>query len=328
MDTQQQKQQTSAAAAQNLQQPTTMRLHADSRKCSACNHSNELEALYCEECGKALQTAKCPHCGSTTEPGDDICERCGTWQLAGQCMFCYAPLEDDDLFCSECGNPVEGVVCPQCGNRGCFDFCAACSIPLTETAKLMLQDATEDPNIKGLVLLIENFSLNAHPSANPSCSPSTADTTRKKAFNASQKADMAALEDYLARLRKQRNLEATMPETISLFSQEQRESIGRLNDQIVMEKERKRLETERLRAEVNNLLQSYSDKIFRTSQEARRFFSTIKAAVSKEALNMLNNYELVWKCNAYNRWHPNETHCAKPHLGGNWLFVPGPIDWK
>ncbi|MEI6207519.1 MAG: zinc ribbon domain-containing protein [Desulfuromonadales bacterium] len=328
MDAQQQKQQTSSATAQSTLKSATAGTDSDCRTCSACNHSNELEASYCEECGQALQKAECLHCGFITEQGGDICERCGTWQLAGQCMFCYAPLADDDLFCSECGNPAEGVVCPECGNRGCFDYCATCSIPLTETAKQMLQEAAGDPKIKELVLLLENISIQAPPSANPS-----------------QKQEMAALESYLVRVRKQRSPEMTRPETVSLFSHEQKESINMLHDEIVRDAERKRQEAEEQRrldeeenekqrvemghqmALVNNLLATLSDRKFQTSQDARRFFGTIKAALPKGAVKNLNNLEMVWKCNAYNTVHPDDTRCASPQEGGVWFFVPGPLDW-
>jgi len=326
MDAQQQ--QNALATARKIQQPSNTSLHTGKQTCFACNHLNDLEALYCEECGQALKASECKQCGSITEPGDDICERCGTWQLAGQCMFCYAPLEDDDVFCSECGNPVEGVICPLCGNRGCFDYCAHCSIPLTDTAKQMLQEAAEDPKIKEFALLIEKLSNNA-PYTNTSRSTSILDTDcLNKSVNSSKKGEMTALENYLVSVRKQQSPEETKTVTVSLFSQEQKESINSLNDEILKEEERKRVEAERQMELLNNLLQSLSDKDFQTSQDARRFFGTIKASVSKEALNKLNNCELIWKCNAYNRWHPNETHCAKPHMGGSWLFVPGPIEWK
>ena len=357
MNVQQQKQQISVAASQDTQPYTTIHQHcdsdSDSQTCSACSHSNGLEALYCEECGHSLQTSLCPQCGAAVEEGDDICEGCKTWLLVGQCMFCYATLESDDTFCSECGNPADGVVCPQCGSKGCFDYCGTCGIPLTETAHQLLVEAASDPQIQELVSLIDNFSRMESSLADLVPELSTVDAANREPVHSNHREELDALENYLARMREKNTATVIKPAAVSLFSQAQEESINRRHDGIVKEEERKRLEAEekrrleaveaerqrveaenrRIEAErqrelVNKMLESISDKNFRTSQDARRFFATIKAALSKEAHHKLNNYELLWKCNAYNCRHPNETYCSKPHKGGAWIFVPKPVDWE
>ena len=125
--------------------------------CPQCGHINDEDAVFCAECGAALQEPKkCPQCGATAIPGADICEACGTWLLKGQCLFCYKHIEDGKDYCGECGNSANGIICPHCGKPSIFDFCSACGIPLSIQAKEMVQDATQDPEYQEMASLFEH----------------------------------------------------------------------------------------------------------------------------------------------------------------------------
>jgi len=45
-------------------------------RCSGCDHENQADALFCEECGSALETP-CPQCGQKLRPGSKFCRKCG-----------------------------------------------------------------------------------------------------------------------------------------------------------------------------------------------------------------------------------------------------------
>jgi len=45
-------------------------------KCTACDHENRADRLFCAECGTSLATA-CGACGSQNEPGEKFCGKCG-----------------------------------------------------------------------------------------------------------------------------------------------------------------------------------------------------------------------------------------------------------
>jgi len=45
-------------------------------RCGQCSHPNQADALFCEECGAALEIA-CPQCGQTLRPGAKFCRKCG-----------------------------------------------------------------------------------------------------------------------------------------------------------------------------------------------------------------------------------------------------------
>jgi class 3 adenylate cyclase len=44
--------------------------------CLSCNHSNETDAKFCENCGRALERA-CPNCGNAVSPSAKFCKHCG-----------------------------------------------------------------------------------------------------------------------------------------------------------------------------------------------------------------------------------------------------------
>ena len=45
-------------------------------KCPRCQHENQLDAVFCEECGSRLEGA-CPNCGAQNRAGAKFCRKCG-----------------------------------------------------------------------------------------------------------------------------------------------------------------------------------------------------------------------------------------------------------
>ncbi|HRR95444.1 MAG TPA: zinc ribbon domain-containing protein [Candidatus Ratteibacteria bacterium] len=70
------------------------------------------------------------------------------------CEFCHTPIEPGQIYCSECGNPTKKTVCPNCGNASYFDFCEICNMPLTPTAKEIVEKIKQDPEKQDLIEFI------------------------------------------------------------------------------------------------------------------------------------------------------------------------------
>jgi len=45
-------------------------------RCAQCQHENEADAAFCEECGAKLELL-CPGCGQPVKPGAKFCKKCG-----------------------------------------------------------------------------------------------------------------------------------------------------------------------------------------------------------------------------------------------------------
>ncbi len=52
-------------------------------QCSACQHENETEDLFCAQCGSAL-VARCEHCSAELKPDAKFCTKCGTTVVSTQ----------------------------------------------------------------------------------------------------------------------------------------------------------------------------------------------------------------------------------------------------
>ena len=303
--------------------------------CPSCGHGNADSAMFCAECGHSLHApTTCPECNAAAKPGADICEVCGTWLLPGQCKFCSEHIGEGQEYCGTCGNPVAGIQCPGCGKRSYFDFCKTCAIPLSSQAHQLALAALEDPEQRELATLLEELhELQFEGKAASNVSMVSA-------------APAVVVDDQIARMRLARAaLSAhSAPQYVkvqpkSLFSDQQKEHINQLGDQIIQEEERQRLEKERLRLEaerkrqeqeerrrkvqeqVNQALSRLAGKTFSSSQEARRFFMAMVSALPEEATHALNSSgRLRWRCHAYSCEHDSPAGCSAPSQGGIWLI--------
>jgi len=47
-------------------------------RCHKCNHSNDADARFCDQCGAPLEkTRHCPNCGELNDPDARFCDNCG-----------------------------------------------------------------------------------------------------------------------------------------------------------------------------------------------------------------------------------------------------------
>jgi hypothetical protein len=47
-------------------------------RCHKCNHTNDADARFCDQCGAPLEKTKpCPGCGELNDPDARFCDNCG-----------------------------------------------------------------------------------------------------------------------------------------------------------------------------------------------------------------------------------------------------------
>jgi len=82
---------------------------AEGRVCRSCSHVNDVDAMFCEECGNGFESTEkaCPVCGEM----------------------------NSGVYCSFCGACIEGYTCGGCNSLQYSDFCANCGEPLTDMAR-------------------------------------------------------------------------------------------------------------------------------------------------------------------------------------------------
>jgi len=92
---------------------TVQKKSQSERVCSSCGNLNDLDALFCGECGNGFETAEkpCPVCGEL----------------------------NSGIYCEFCGANTEGYTCKQCNTIQYTDFCGECGEPLTEMAMNFIQ---------------------------------------------------------------------------------------------------------------------------------------------------------------------------------------------
>lgn len=297
--------------------------------CNNCGYENELGAKFCAECGANLSSLlNCPNCGSKVYPDADICEACGEWLLKGKCYFCYADLTGDEKFCPICGNSTQGIICPTCGTHNIFDFCKKCNTPLTEAAQEELKKVSENPFFKQLENLSSEIDLLKEESINEEELKKEIEKAEKELAKEKQKYEEALKKEkeiqMMMRLEQLSNntrssTNSTKKEEVKndiqekpFMSEEHVKYIERAKQTLQNAEERmkERLNKER---ELQQELNKVSQLTFATAQEARRFFNATKPKLYPDKPK-------YWECNYVHYMHPGPHDCARPELGGRWVF--------
>ena len=267
-------------------------------KCRTCGHENLDSSRFCAACGSSLGGA-CPRCHTPSLPGADICESCGLWLLAGQCPFCGQPVGADQTYCGQCGNEASGISCPSCGKRSTFDFCPHCAKPLSRQAEALVSTASSDPSQLALASLVRELrTADALPCPH---GPVAALASSRQVDDARQ---LKAARQAVAQIT---HAPTYRPSFGPLFSDDQRQGISRLADQVAAEQARLRLEEQRrlqeeirqqeeaerkrreqeedrqrLLDKINKALSASRGKTFASHQEARRYFMSVVAGLPEE----------------------------------------------
>lgn len=282
--------------------------------CGNCGHRNEPGAKFCEECGNPLGAFNCKNCGTPYQPGQDLCEKCGASLVENACRFCYAQVEPDDKFCPECGNPTEGIKCGKCGTLSFFDFCPGCNNPLTDAALAEIAKSKNDPQIKKINSLFEEFTLLEEEDEEDA---PTQQELMQQSLQEEMELERQKLKEKFEKMKQQFQTfdggkeEKTKPKPAPEKSKPNVPVFKEKKNRAEREAKKKEL-LKQIQAEMDKL----KDRTFSDPQAARRFFNANRPA---------GNY--VWNCNFNDSVHPDPNNCGNPEKGGHWIILYEDIEW-
>jgi membrane protein involved in colicin uptake len=216
-------------------------------------------------------------------------------------------------FCPECGNSRDGIQCPDCGNLSIFDFCTKCGKPLTEGAKMALEQAKNDPDAKAMVEAVQQAAgieeelakLNAIIAAEPVTAPPR---VKKERFSDAQMAAILKTEQNMdaAALRRAED-EKKMAETAKKDAEAKK--LAAIQEAIAKKNALEKQQADAFAA-AEAALMKFKNKTFISHQEARRFHNAIKPCGDDVS---------GWLCNFTNTVHSDGPNgCDEPGHGGYW----------
>lgn len=253
-------------------------------KCPHCGTINEPEALFCASCGEPIGKASCPNCGAPIDPDADFCETCRHYIRKDVCSFCGARLTGHEAFCPECGSPRGGIVCPVCNTLNDFSFCKQCGTPLTDEARLMLEQLKQTPEYKEMQMLADEI----------------------------QRLDMTMpYSSEREKLRDQKNTQ--LRERVLKLLAEDR---GNVNP--VIPPSTKRMSKEEYDAKKQERIDRLTEILERMAQRPQPQPAKVRnyAMACKP-----QGVRLAWECNFKHALHSSPCGCAKPQMGGKWIIL-------
>lgn len=253
-------------------------------QCPHCGTINEPEALFCASCGEPIGKASCPNCGAPIDPDADFCETCRHYIRKDVCSFCGARLTGHEAFCPECGSPRGGIVCPVCNTLNDFSFCKQCGTPLTDEARLMLEQLKQTPEYKEMQMLADEI----------------------------QRLDMTMpYSSEREKLRDQKNTQ--LRERVLKLLAEDR---GNINP--VIPPSTKRMSKEEYDAKKQERIDRLTEILERMAQRPQPQPAKVRnyAMACKP-----QGVRLAWECNFKHALHSSPCGCAKPQMGGKWIIL-------
>ena len=269
-----------------MNQQMQMNMHAaHGVACPYCGTVNDAEAVFCASCGSQIGKMSCPNCGAELDADADFCETCRRYVRKDVCSFCGAHLEGNEAFCPECGSPRGGIVCPVCHTMNDFSFCKQCGTPLTDDAKMLMEQIREMPEYIEM----------------------------KKVADELQELDLTL--PYSSELEKTRDEQNSRlrERVLTLLAQDR----GTPNP-IIPESENKRMSKE----EYDQKKQEYLEKISALLDKMAQQPQPRAAQVRNYAMACRpQGVRLAWQCNYKHALHSSPCGCAKPQMGGKWLVL-------
>lgn len=126
--------------------------------CPSCNHQNEIDSSFCENCGHDLRDIGSPMKAAAMPPagGGLTCSSCGYSNIPGAafCENCGTPIEPGSLPVPPSGTPpiVPGqnmipIICSSCGHQNVpgSKFCENCGKELKQVAPVNLPQVAPEP---------------------------------------------------------------------------------------------------------------------------------------------------------------------------------------
>lgn len=258
---------------------------AAGKPCPYCGAINDLEAVFCAQCGQAISKTACPHCGAEMDPDSDFCEMCHKYTRKDVCSYCGARLSGKEAYCPECGSPKGGVVCPTCHTLNDFAFCKKCGSALTEEARRLVKELQLNPDYQELMEAVQDYSKleNSLP------------------YNSERDIHR---EQMNQKLRER---------VLTLLAQDEG-----ISNPVIPKMETKRMTKEELeekKAEKIKNLSAILDKLA-IPPTPSPVLARNYAMASKPV-----GVRLAWVCNFKHAMHSSPCGCAKPQMGGKWVIL-------
>ncbi len=296
---------------QQLQPEATAHCH-----CPNCGAHIDSGWRFCEECGFCIDSNSCPHCHAIINSGTALCTECGKPITMNKCSFCGEGIPIDIRFCPECGNPREGIPCPKCGTHNFRSFCRRCNEPLNEMAHEEIKKAQADPHFQRAMQIATQL---AELEAQISKQQGDFSNNIESLIAPSQLSD--AERNILAkykRLLTSTNTPISSPPSIEKNQapvNETKKNTTEKKDDIKSIIEQYRLLTQQMQTELDAMMPEPKA----TPEEKRNFFCARKVkltTVNKE----VRQAPMYWVCNLCGCKHSQPSDCARPELGGQWIY--------
>ncbi len=258
---------------------------AKGKPCPYCGTINDVEAMFCAQCGHPISKAACPNCGAEIDPDADYCESCRHYIRQDICSFCGARLSGNEAYCPECGSPKGGLVCPICHTMNEFAFCKKCGTALTEDARQLVKELQLNPDYKELMQVVQEYSKleNALPYN------SDRDIAREQV-------NIKLRERLLTLLAKDEGIQnPVIPQSTS----------KRMTREELEEKRTKQIKM------LSVILDKLAVPATPSPAKARNY------AMASKPMGV----RLAWICNYKHAMHSSPCGCAKPQLGGKWVVL-------
>lgn len=253
----------------------------------------------------------CPNCKKIVDKEFELCPNCGYRLHSTHCTYCGAPMSSEDLFCGECGGSVKGTPCPSCGTLSFRSFCPKCNHAVDKLGEEELKKAKEDPLYQRICALAERIA---------------ATQDMYEAQSTPVNPEIAEL------LEKYRSLSVSLgKESTHMETKASEENAGGLESESetsgikLTDSGSQLLEMSSAIKELNTLMQSMYPDPGLTPQMQRNYYSARKVAVVRKSIV---KERVGWVCNLCGCCHNAPSGCARPELGGTWVYKEKEITTK
>ena len=234
---------------------------------------------------QAGMAVACPNCGSEMDADADFCEVCHHYVRHDVCSFCGAALAAEDAFCPECGSPRGGIVCPVCHSLNDFAFCKQCGTPLTDDARLLVEQLKLQPDYQELMQLAREYGELA---------------MQLPYTNERDKVRYQAAQTLRERVLK-------------LLAQDEGVSAP-----VIPAPAAKRVPKEELDAKKEEKLAKLTELLNKMAVPPCGSPAKVRNyAMAQKPVGV----RLAWVCNWKHAMHSSPCGCAKPQLGGQWVIL-------
>lgn len=254
----------------------------------------------------------CKHCNQVVSRDYELCPKCGSRLHSNHCTFCGAPMANDDLYCGECGGDTKGITCPLCGSISFRSFCPNCNHAVDDLGKSEIERAKNDPLFIKICKLAENISKSIE---NKSVSEEAVAEIPSEIYTLIEK--YRQLNDNQSLNSKIEDEFTPQPQII--------DSESDLNAEGIRLSESGEIDLTAAVAELNALLKSMVPDPGLTPQMQRNYFSARKVAVFHKSVV---REPIGWVCNLCGCQHNSPSECARPELGGTWIYQNKEITTK